>query len=168
VLTLATVPFGFVTGHTPYGLLAGLLVIRGLGLGATMMPAMAAAYATLTGPDVPRATSALNVVQRVGGSLGTAVLAVVLQHQIRSALPAGGAAAGSGGLQHLPEGLRQKVAEPLAGAFATTFWWAVGFSLVALVPAVILMRTTRRHEDEPGPPPPGEPPVEQAPAHAAV
>ena len=50
----------------------------GVGLGFTMMPAMAAAYATLERWQVPRATPMLNVVQRVGGSLGTAVLAVVL------------------------------------------------------------------------------------------
>ena len=59
-----------------------------------MMPAMAAAYSTLERWQVPRATPMLNVVQRVGGSLGTAVLAVVLQHQLAHA---GGRGAGGGG-----------------------------------------------------------------------
>ena len=92
--TVATLPFAALSGHTSYALLGSILVVRGIGIGATMMPAMAAAYATLGLSDVPRATSALNVIQRVGGSLGTAVLAVVLQHQIRTEL--GGA--GGGGL----------------------------------------------------------------------
>ena len=41
-----------------------------------MMPAMAAAIAGLSYARVPRATSALNVVQRIGGSVGTALMAV--------------------------------------------------------------------------------------------
>ncbi len=59
-----------------------------------MMPAMAAAYATLEHQQVPRATPMLNVVQRVGGSIGTAVLAVVLQRQLVGAVPGGGGALG--------------------------------------------------------------------------
>lgn len=136
-------PFAFVSADTSYWWLGGLLVVRGFGLGSTMMPAMAAAYAVLEGPEVPRATSALNVVQRVGGSMGTAVLAVVLQGQLKTALP-GGAGGGGGALGRLPEDVRVRVAEPLAGAFAHTFVWAVVASLVALVPALVLARTHRR------------------------
>jgi hypothetical protein len=113
-----------------------------------MMPAMAAAYATLSHADVPRATSALNVLQRVGGSVGTALLAVVLQHQIVAQLSAAGvsgAAAGGGGtLQRVPDDVRARIAEPLAAAFGNTFWWAVGMSAVALVPATILALSQRR------------------------
>jgi EmrB/QacA subfamily drug resistance transporter len=142
LMTAATVPLATLEAGTPYGLIAAMLVIRGFGLGATMMPAMAAAYATLDRSDVPRATSALNVLQRIGGSMGTALLAVVLQHEISAQLEAtGGAAAAAGGdgtLQRLPEAARAQVAEPLAAAFANTFWWAVAMSAVALVPAVIL------------------------------
>ena len=90
------------------------------GSAATMMPAMAAAYATLTRDAVPRATSALNVLQRVGGSIGTALLAVVLQHQITTSSrpPAANAPAGGGALERVPEDVRARVAEPLATAFA--------------------------------------------------
>jgi hypothetical protein len=109
-----------------------------------MMPAMAAAYAVLSGPQVPRATSALNVVQRVGGSLGTALLAVVLQGQIRDAFPVAAGASGPGVLQRLPEAARARVAEPLATAFAHTFWWAAAMTVLALVPAVVLTTAARR------------------------
>jgi hypothetical protein len=126
--------------------LAPVLVVRGVGIACAMMPAMAAAYATLSSAQVPRATSALNVIQRVGGSMGTALLAVVLQHQIASQLGAAGARAGGGGgtLQQLPDGVRARVADPLAAAFGNTFWWAVGMSAVALVPAVVLVVSQRR------------------------
>jgi EmrB/QacA subfamily drug resistance transporter len=142
VMTLGTIPFAFITGTTSYGLLAALLVVRGLGMGGTMMPAMAAAFATLERPQVPRATSALNAIQRVGGSIGTALMAVVLQHEIATQLPVSGS--GSGTLQRLPDAVRARLAEPLAAAFANTFWWAVGLGVVALVPTTILAVSQRR------------------------
>jgi hypothetical protein len=140
ILTIATIPFAFLEAGTSYTLLAFLLVLRGLGIGSSMMPAMAAAYATLESSAVPRATSALNVMQRIGGSLGTALLAVVLQGEISDRL--GGR--GGGTLERLPDGVRARVAEPLADAFAATFWWAVAMSVVALVPATVLAVTQRR------------------------
>jgi MFS family permease len=153
VMTVATIPFAFIGPDTPYGLLAGLLVVRGMGLGSTMMPTMAAAYAVLSREAVPRATSAVNIVRQVGGSLGTAILAVVLQHQIASNLPAGrGQAGGGGAIARLPEDVRARVAAPLADAFAHTFWWAVAMSLLALPAAILLARTTRGARRAPQPP----------------
>lgn len=122
--------------------LAAILVVRGIGLSATMMPAMAAAYAKLERPAVPRATAALNVIQRVGGSVGTAVLAVVLEHQIKDAF--GGHGGGAHGLAvAIPPGARAVLAGPLSHAFATTFWWALGATLLALLPAAVLAWTER-------------------------
>ena len=54
----------------------------GIGMGFVMMPAMAAAYINLSRAEVPRATTMVNIMQRVGGSLGTALFAVVLERQI--------------------------------------------------------------------------------------
>jgi EmrB/QacA subfamily drug resistance transporter len=134
---------------TSYLLLALSLWVAGLGTGAVMMPSMAAAYQTLSHADVPRATTTLNIIMRVGGSIGTALFAVVLQHQIRGSLPAGGAAAGAGGggesglgaLSAIPTEVRDRIAPALADAFAHTFWWPVGVLLLALIPALMLPRT---------------------------
>jgi EmrB/QacA subfamily drug resistance transporter len=146
VMTLGTLPYAFVGADTPYWLLAGLLVIRGLGLASSMMPSMAAAYAVLDKAAVPRATSALNVLRQIGGSIGTAVLAVYLQGQIKTALDAGGSA--SGGLQQVPEPVRASHAAGLAEAFANTFAIAIGMSMVAIVPIAILAWTTRKPTGE--------------------
>jgi MFS family permease len=143
ILTVGTIPFAFLKSDTSYTLLALLLVLRGLGIGSSMMPSMAAAYASLERAAVPRATSALNVMQRVGGSIGTALLAVVLQGQIKDQL-GGAGGAGGGTLERLPDNVRARVAEPLADAFAATFWWAVGISVVALVPAIVLAVAQKR------------------------
>jgi EmrB/QacA subfamily drug resistance transporter len=119
VLALATVPLVAVTAHTSTLFLHGVLLVRGLGFGFAMMPAMAAAYSRLETSQVPRATSTLNALQRIGGSIGTALLAVVLQRQARTA------------------------AEP-ATAFAHTFAWALGLTLFTVLPAAMLARTERR------------------------
>jgi EmrB/QacA subfamily drug resistance transporter len=118
VMALATVPLAFVGAHTSTVLLHAVLLVRGLGLGFALMPAMAAAYARLDTSQVPRATSALNALQRIGGSIGTALLAVVLQRQTRAT----------------PE---------VATAFAHTFAWAVGLTFLTLLPAALLAWSER-------------------------
>jgi EmrB/QacA subfamily drug resistance transporter len=134
MLMLGTVAFTQVQADTPYWLLEASLVVRGVGLGFTMMPAMAAAYATLERKEVPRATPMLNVVQRVGGSIGTAILAVVLQQQL--------AQVAGVGLNATQAGARPSPSA-LAAAFAHTYWWALAVTAIALVPALVLVRTQR-------------------------
>jgi hypothetical protein len=80
-------------------------------------PAMASAYAVLRRDQVPEATSVLNTLQRVGGSIGTALLAVVLSDQAGAVL---GSTATSGGLlQTLSPTVRAQVAAPLPPPSAT-------------------------------------------------
>ena len=144
-MSAGTIPFVAVGAGTSYGLLAAFLVIRGIGLGGSMMPAMAAAYATLRPADVPRATSALNAIQRVGGSIGTALLAVVLQHEVTAQVAATG---GGGGIGSIASAGAHAAAPPVATAFAHTFWWALGLSLVAVAPAATLAIVQRRQRGE--------------------
>ena len=144
VMTLATIPLVGVGPTSSYAWLALVLFVRGIGLGCSMMPTMASAYAVVRSDQVPGATSVLNTLQRLGGSIGTALLAVVLSDQARAALGSG--AAGSGGLiQTLSPAVRDHVAAPLASAFGTAFWWALGATLIALIPAGVLAMT-QRHE----------------------
>jgi len=136
-MTLGTLPLAFVSATTSYVLLSGALVLRGIGLGCAMMPTMAAAFAQLRPPQVPRATAALNALQRTGGSIGTALLAVVLTHEIVQAF-GGAAAAGEASFEQVTPALRARIAEPLAQAFGSTFWWAFGMTALAIVPAAVL------------------------------
>jgi nitrate/nitrite transporter NarK len=146
VMTLATIPLVAVRPASSYTWLALVLLVRGVGLGCSTMPTMASAYAVVRNDQVPGATSVLNTLQRLGGSIGTALLAVVLSDQARAALGSG--AAGSGGLiQTLSPAVRAHVAAPLASAFGTAFWWALGATLIALIPAGVLA-ITQRHEQQ--------------------
>lgn len=143
VMTLATIPLVGISPTSSYTWLALVLLVRGIGMGCSMMPTLASGYAAARSDLVPEATSVLNALQRVGGSIGTALLAVVLADQARAALGPG--AASSGGLiQTLAPTVRAHVAGPLASAFGSTFVWAFGATLIALVPASILAITQRR------------------------
>jgi EmrB/QacA subfamily drug resistance transporter len=119
--TLATIPYAMVGPGTSESALGAALVVRGIGLGAVIVPAMTASYRDLRTDQIPRATSAAQVIQQVGASFGTATLAVILTHQL-----SGRAADGAAGV---------------ATAFGHTFWWAVAFSALALVPAALLPGT---------------------------
>src|SRR4051812_30258269 len=125
VVLAATFAFTQVTATTSFAILSVSLFFRGVGLGMTMMPAMSAAYQVLDRAAVPRATTTLNILNRVGGALGTAILAVLLQGNVESALTGLVPAAAAGGdVGSIPDAARETLAPALAGAFAGTFWWA--------------------------------------------
>jgi EmrB/QacA subfamily drug resistance transporter len=121
ILCLGTLPLAFVGAHTSVLSISLVLVLRGVGIGFSFMPAMTAAFASLKPKQLSDATPQLNVVQRVGGAIGTAVLAVVLQRA-------------SG---HAPS------ISKLAGAFDIAYWWSLGICLLSLIPCVVLLRAER-------------------------
>lgn len=111
---LGTIAFTQLGDSPSPALLTVSLLIRGFGLGATATPGMTMLYTSLERSQIPRASSAINVVNRIGGSLGTALLVAVLHAQ-----PAG------------------------AAAFGTTFTWALGLSLLSFIPALFFPKGTR-------------------------
>jgi EmrB/QacA subfamily drug resistance transporter len=119
-----------------YWYLGGALFLIGAGLGATITPSMAAAFQDLQHAEIPGATSAINVVQRVAASLGTALLAVVLQRAIAANVSSfhGGIGEAAALARHDP----QHAAPAIADAFGTTFWLAFALTALALVPALLL------------------------------
>jgi len=119
--TIATIPFGLIGAHTSIAWLSVAMFVRGMGIGFAFMPAMAAAFAALKRSELSDATPQMNVLQRVGGSIGTAVLAVVLQRAL----------AGTHTLS------------AAASAYGTAFWASAGLTALAVVPCVILLRTER-------------------------
>jgi len=124
VIALAgTLAFTQVDAETSYAALSAALLLVGLGVGSTIMPSMAAAFAVLSREETPRGTSALNVIQRVAGAIGTALLALVLQQ----------AAGADGSIQSLQ-------GAEVATAFSTAFWVATALIALALVPALLLPR----------------------------
>ena len=119
VLTIAgTVAYTQVGVNTNEILLGLSLVVRGAGLGAVTIPVMAAAYLGLRPDQVPHATTATRIAQQLGGAFGTAILAMILATQLHT---------------HQAAGLVGQ-----ATAFANTFWWSLGFTAIAVIPALAL------------------------------
>ena len=84
VITVGMGLFTRVEADTPYAYLLAALFIMGLGMGATMMPIMTAALATLTEHNVARGSTLLNIQQQVAASMGTALFSVILTNQFKS------------------------------------------------------------------------------------
>ncbi len=119
--TVMTIPFALIGAHTSVVWLCFAMLIRGMGIGFAFMPAMSAAFASLKREELSHATPQLNVLQRVGGSMGTALLAVVLQRALESAHTLAGE----------------------ASAYGTAFWASAALSALAIVPCIVLMRAER-------------------------
>ena len=116
VLCLGTIPLAFVGASTSILYISLVLLLRGVGIGFAFVPAMTAAFSALRPDQLSDATPQLNVLQRIGGAIGTAVLAVVLQRASGHAL-----------------------IKP-ASAFASAYWWSLGISLLSLIPCLVLLR----------------------------
>jgi EmrB/QacA subfamily drug resistance transporter len=127
---IGTISYTQLGPSTSYVVLALALFVRGLGMGGTMMPTMSAAYMNLTHSAVARASTTINIVMRVGGSLGTALVAVVLQRQIASRLP------GMSNVLSSPSSpghrLPDSVAHSLSAAFGASFWAVLAVNAVGL------------------------------------
>jgi len=136
VAAAGTLAYTQLGAQTPYWLLGTALLVVGLGIGSTIMPCMAAAFQGLAREQTPGATSALNVIQRVSGAVGTALLAVFLQRAIAARTPGQ-----HGDLQRIATLAHEHplhLAGTLADAFGATFWIAAGLTAAAIIPALLL------------------------------
>ncbi len=117
LLALGTLVYTQLPADPPMWLLLTALAVRGAGVGLCVGPLMAAVFqGGLPKASIPRATTAVNILQRVGGSFGTALFAVVLTSQAGAhddATPAD---------------------------FSHTFWWVAGLIVLALVLTLTLQR----------------------------
>ena len=127
IAAAGTVPFVLLGPATPYLLLSLAGTIRGVGIALCMIPAMAAVYRAIPPAKISDGTTQVNVVNRLGGSTGTAVFTVVLQHALAGSAVLAGATAASA-----------------AAAYGATFRWVLGAILLASIPAALLARVEAR------------------------
>jgi EmrB/QacA subfamily drug resistance transporter len=152
--------FTQVDADTSYLLLSGSLFVMGLGMGGTMMPIMTSALRTLTNHEVARGSTLLNIVQQIGGSIGAAVMSVILTSRLNESRPIPGMVDPQSGkptteaglaiaVQQKPELIEQFPVERsvidrgldfVADSFAATFWVAFVIVLVTFIPAAFLPR----------------------------
>lgn len=111
-----TIPFALIGAATNPTLIEILLALFGAAIGLTAVPPGIAAFKAVRPDQLPDATTQVSIVQRVGGAIGGAALAVVLA----SNLPAG----------QLP-------------AFRITFFCLIGAAAVTLACSYLLHRANR-------------------------
>jgi EmrB/QacA subfamily drug resistance transporter len=119
VTAISIVPLALMGAHTSLVAVEAVSTLLGLGLGFSFMPAVAAAYGTIAPDQLADATPQLNAVQRVGGSIGTAISVVVVSRGLAA--------------HHAP-----------VNAFHAGLWFLFGATVLGLLPATALMRVLRR------------------------
>ncbi|WP_406630553.1 DHA2 family efflux MFS transporter permease subunit [Amycolatopsis sp. WGS_07] len=120
LVALGTAAFTQLGPELPDVVLVISLLLRGFGAAMISAPVLALVYRSLEKAQLPKAAGALNLLNTLGGSIGTAVLALVLQNRL--------AARGA----------------DVAAAFADTFWWVLGLVVVAAAGAAKLPRERSR------------------------
>jgi EmrB/QacA subfamily drug resistance transporter len=78
---LGTFAFGVATHARYQPTLLVALAIMGLGMGCAMMPLSVASVQALAPHQIARGTTLMSVSNQVGGSMGTALMSVILTHQ---------------------------------------------------------------------------------------
>lgn len=115
LMLVGTLPYALVAdAHTSYAVLIGALLVRGFGMGLVMTPVTAAAFVRLSPPMMARASATTVITRQIGGSVGTALLAVILTSNLTPVSPVHG--------------------------FHLAFWAAVAITALALIPAAFLAR----------------------------
>ncbi|MEQ4305943.1 DHA2 family efflux MFS transporter permease subunit [Plantactinospora sp. B6F1] len=143
LIALGLSPFTQITADSSYWLLLGGLFVMGMGMGMTMMPMMSAAMASLTHQQVARGSTMMNIVQQTAGSIGTAVMSVILTNRVLESQAATAySAVTQGQVPHEavpPEVLAQGQAS-LADAFGQTYVIALVLIVLCVIPALLLPR----------------------------
>jgi EmrB/QacA subfamily drug resistance transporter len=119
-----TFPFIFLAnGGLASAVVAVALFVRGMGLSCIGIPTISAAYASVKREDLPMATTALNIVMRVGGPALTTICAAFLGWRLAAQTPA-----------------------PVSSAYSAAFALLCFFHLALCVAAMRLPRRVRKAE----------------------
>lgn len=139
--------FTQVASDSPTWMLMAALFVMGMGMGCTMMPLMTAAIVTLSNEQIARGSTLMNIVQQTAGSIGTAVMSVVLTNQLLNR----DLTSNEVGMAHLPPPVGpdpstvDSILSSAADAFGNTFLVATVLIALTFIPAFFLPRskTTR-------------------------
>jgi len=125
-------------GSTYAGNILPPLIITGLGFGLILPPAMSLATVGIGPSDAGVASAAVNTMQQIGGSIGTALL---------NTLAASAASAYLVGRKLDPQVLGQAQLH----SYSTAYWWSAGFFAVGMVVTAVLYRKGRIEQDPDAP-----------------
>ena len=120
ITLIGSVPLVLVDESTSYEVLCAALVLRGVGTSLTVFAAMTRAFEAIPGGSIADASSQLNLLQRLGGTLAAAVTLMAIRQ---------------GAAEH--HGLTAQV-------FGTASLWMLVATVITLAPAAFLLRAERQ------------------------
>ncbi|WP_329137782.1 MFS transporter [Streptomyces sp. NBC_01476] len=113
------------------------LIVTGVGIGLALPPAMSVATSGIAPRDAGVASAAVNTMQQVGGSIGTALLNTLAASAAASYL------------------VGKKLSAPVVAqsqlhSYSTAYWWSAGLFAVGAVLALLMFTNGRIKEDPEG------------------
>lgn len=160
---LGTFAFGVARQADYLPILPTGLAIMGMGMGCSMMPLSGAAVQTLAPHQIARGSTLISVNQQVGGSIGTALMSVLLTYQFNHSeiiatakkvalTPESGAGRGAAvDPSSLPRqtNFAAQLLHDLSHAYAVVFVIATALVVSTLIPAAFLPKQQASHRRAP-------------------
>ncbi|WP_416971056.1 MFS transporter [Streptomyces sp. 4F14] len=112
------------------------LIVTGFGIGLVMAPAMSLATSGVAAHDAGVASAAVNTMQQIGGSIGTALLNTLA------------ASAATNYLDGRYAGDKLVQAHAALESYSTAYWWSAGFFAVGAVITLLMYRRGVPKADE--------------------
>jgi MFS family permease len=148
ILAASTATLALLTPSTPAWTTALLLCGRGFALGLTIQPLIVTTLGRLAPRELADASTLFNIVERVAGSFGVALIGTFFQVRAMShvdaalgVLPSGGG--GLNSLAQLPAPLRALVAIAITDGFHDTIWVLVGLCATGCLASLFLKGRSR-------------------------
>ncbi len=140
ILTVATLPYAFLTKDTPSIYITLTYAVRMIGVSMVMMPVTTQGMNALSGDMIRHGTAVNNTVRQVASSVTTAIMVSVLSNVTSSQKPAGSL------LHSDPLTYKNDFFNATLNGYHAAFWLAVGFSLVGWV--LTFWLTNRTHSQD--------------------
>lgn len=148
VLAAAMAGLALLDDGTPLVLIAGLMVLTGIGLGPGMGVGVAAIQNALPAAMLGVGTASANMFRLIGGAVGTAGLGALFAAGLAADPRTAGVRFTAEGMAALPPALRAELVAHFAAAMHPVFWTAAAAALVAAALSLAL----REAPVEGGPP----------------
>jgi EmrB/QacA subfamily drug resistance transporter len=147
LLALTTASLLALTLTTPAWLTALLLSGRGLAVGLVIQPLLMAMLAGLTPPEVPDGNTLFNVAERLGGSIGIALLITFFTSRLtvhinavlaHTGIPASQLHLGAGTVSNVPPAIAAQLGQAAVTGFHDTVWMLVALAALGCLAALLL------------------------------
>jgi EmrB/QacA subfamily drug resistance transporter len=147
LLALTTASLLVLSLATPAWLTAILLSGRGLAVGLVIQPLLMAMLAGLTPVEVPDGNTLFNVAERLGGSIGIALLTTFFTSRVMLhinavlaplGIPAGNLQLGAGTVANVPPTIAARLDQAAIAGFHDTIWMLVALAALGCLAALLL------------------------------